>query len=193
MMKSWFNAFLVAGIVLTWALASGFAASEEQAYQPASGETVIVMQIEGKGEVVISLNTQAAPKTTAQIIRLAQSGFYNGQKFFRVVKTPRPFLAQFGDPQTKTKDVTDPSIGTGGSGTTVPFENTGLKNVEGAVGLSLKENDKNTGDSQFYINLANNGFLDGGYAVFGKVVKGLDLVKGLNVGDKVTSVTVKRG
>lgn len=192
-MKGWFSTWLVAGIALAWVLATGFAAPQASTYQPAAGETALILQLEGKGEVVISLNTQAAPKTTAQIIRLAQNGFYNGQKFFRVVKTPRPFLAQFGDPQTKTKDVSDPSIGTGGSGTTVPFEDTGLKNVEGAVGLSLKDNDKSTGDSQFYINLANNGFLDGGYSVFGKVVKGMDLVKGLNVGDRVSAALVKRG
>lgn len=192
-MKGWFNTWLVAGIALVWVLATGFAAPQASNYQPAGGETALILQLEGKGEVVISLNTQAAPKTTAQIIRLAQNGFYNGQRFFRVVKTPRPFLAQFGDPQTKSKDVSDPSVGTGGSGTTVPFEDTGLKNVEGSVGLSLKDNDKATGDSQFYINLANNGFLDGGYAVFGRVVKGMDLVKGLNVGDRVSTALVKRG
>ncbi len=192
-MKGWFNTWLVAGVALVWVLATGFAAPQASTYQPPAGETALILQLEGKGEAVISLNTQAAPKTTAQIIRLAQNGFYNGQRFFRVVKTPRPFLAQFGDPQTKTKDVADPSIGTGGSGTSVPFEDTGLKNVEGSVGLSLKDNDKATGDSQFYINLANNGFLDGGYAVFGKVVKGMDLVKGLNVGERVSTALVKRG
>lgn len=192
-MKGWMKVVLVAGIAALWVLAAGFAPSAVQAYQPKSGETVLVLDVEGKGEVVISLATREAPKTTAQIIKLAQSGFYNGQKFFRVVKTPRPFLAQFGDPQTKEKDVSDASIGTGGSGTTVPFENTGLKNVEGAVGLSLKENDKATGDSQFYINLAANGFLDGGYSVFGQVVKGMDIVKNLNVGDKVSTATIKRG
>lgn len=156
-------------------------------------ETLMKLHIKGKGEVVIELFTKEAPKTTAQIIKLAESGFYNNQKFFRVLKDPRPFLVLFGDPQTKTLPLDDPKIGEGGSGTTVPYEKSGKSNVKGAVGLSTKPRDKNSGDSQFYILLDDKPFLNGTYTVFGQVKSGMDIVTAITVGDLVTSVEIVRG
>jgi cyclophilin family peptidyl-prolyl cis-trans isomerase len=157
------------------------------------GETAISLMIEGKGEVLIKLHTREAPQATAQVLKLTQEGFYNGQKFFRVVTEPRPFLVQFGDPQTRTKAMGDPSLGKGGTGAKIPFENSGFGNTEGSVALSAPQGAKDEGDSQFYINLANNRFLDGSYTVFGQVIKGMDIVKSIKLGDLVTSATVKRG
>lgn len=169
----------------------GFA--PQSSYSPKAGETVMLVNVSGRGEIAIKLHTDKAPKTTAQIIRLAESKFYDGQKFFRVVKSPRPFLIQMGDPNSKTKPLDDPSMGTGGSGTKVAYEDTGYSNVEGAVGLSTPTDQRDAGDSQFYILLANQRFLDGQYTVFGQVVKGMDVVKTVELGDQVTSVTIKRG
>jgi cyclophilin family peptidyl-prolyl cis-trans isomerase len=162
-------------------------------YRPKAGETVMRLNVEGKGTVDILLYTKQAPKTTSHIIALAERGFYNNQKFHKVVKDPRPFLVQFGDPGSKTKAMDDRTLGTGGSGTRVAFEESGFANVEGAVGLATQQNDRDSGDSQFYILLSNSRFLNGTSTVFGQVVFGMDSVKKVALGDKVTSVTIVRG
>lgn len=166
------------------------AASWAQGYQPKPGETVLEVAIEGRGNVYILLYTKEAPKATQHIIDLAKGGFYNGQKFFRVVRDPRPFLVQVGDPQSKTMDLDDPAMGSGGSGSKIPFENSGFSNDEGSVGLSTLPKEPNSGDSQFYILLAPSKFLDGKYTVFGKVVKGMDVVQRIQRGDRVQSATI---
>ncbi len=147
------------------------------------------MQIAGRGNVVIRLYTDEAPKTTAHISKLVRDGFYDGQKIFKAVKKPRPFLVQFGDPQTKTRPIDDPAMGTGGTGTKIPYEASGLRHVRGAVGLSRLPEDKDSGDCQFYIMLGAYSFLDDNYTVFGQVVEGLDLLDSLEPGDVVTKVT----
>lgn len=161
-------------------------------YSPKPGETVMKIAVEGRGNVFIKLHTKEAPKTTAQIIALANDKFYDGQKVFRAEKTPRPFMIQMGDPQTKTKDVDDPTIGSGGSGKKVAYEDSGFPNDEGAVGLAAIPGDRNSGDSQFYILLTRARFLDGNYTVFGQVVHGMDVVKKIERGDRITNVTIMR-
>lgn len=163
-----------------------------QTYQPHQGETVIKVAIEGRGNIFIQLFTDKAPKTCAHILQLVNSRFYDNQKVFRAEKTPRPYAIQLGDPQTKTKSVDDPDIGTGGSGTKVAYEDTGLSNEEGFVGLSTLPGDKNSGDSQFYILMGRSRFLDGNYTVFGRVVAGLTVVKSVEKGDRIVSVSVVR-
>lgn len=150
----------------------------------------MTMTVEGKGQVVIELFRAEAPQTVGHIIRLSKSGFYNGQKFFDVLNKPRPFLVRFGDPNTKSKPMTDPSIGQGGSGSKIPVENSGKSHVKGAVGLATPPNDPKNGDSQFYIMLDKKPFLDGSYTVFGQVVRGMEIVEGIEVGDQVTSVSI---
>lgn len=172
-------------LIATWAFA--------QAVRAKPGETLMVMQVAGKGQIVARLETEKAPKTTAHITGLVDRGFYNNQKFFKVEKEPRPYLVRFGDPGTKTRPVTDPTIGNGGSGQRIPFEDTGLPNDAGAVGLSTKQGDPGSGDSQFYMLLAPARFLDGSYAVFGKVVQGMDVLQKVELGDQVTSVRLVRG
>ena len=153
----------------------------------------MLLDIEGRGQVAILLYTKEAPKTTSQIMRLVQQGFYNGQKFFKVVKEPKPFLIRTGDPASKSKSTNDPDLGTGGSGSRIPFEDSGFPNVEGAVGLSTLPKDRDSGDSQFHILLGPARFLDGSYTVFGKVVAGMDVVRAVELGDRVTSATIIRG
>ena len=150
--------------------------------------------IEGKGNVYIALFTDAAPKTTAHVVKLARQGFYDGQRFFRVVRQPRPFLVQLGDPDSRSKEMDDASLGTKGSGARIPFEDTGkLNDKVGVVGLSHREGDRDGGDSQFYMLLAPSRFLDGNYTVFGQVVAGLEVLNKIDKGDRVTGVTILGG
>ncbi len=151
----------------------------------------LVLTIEKRGSVEIELFQDTAPKTVQHIADLARKGFYDGLQFFRVIKEPRPFLVQIGDPQTRSKSLEDPALGSGGSGTRVAFEASGHKHVRGAVGLSTLPGDKNSGDSQFYIMLADHGFLDENYTVFGRVTKGMDVVDSIALGDSVSKATLQ--
>jgi cyclophilin family peptidyl-prolyl cis-trans isomerase len=163
-------------------------ASAQSSYSPKQGETVIRVAVEGRGNIYIQLFTKEAPQTTGHILDLVRSGFYNSQRFHRVVKSPRPYLVQIGDPASKTQDVSDGA--SGGSGVRIPYENTGMGHVQGAVGLAAQPDDKNSGDSQFYIMLAPAKFLDGNYTVFGRVVLGMDVVQKIERGDRVVSISL---
>lgn len=177
--------FLLAWVLIATALG-------QSSYAPKQGETVLRINIDGKGSIYIKLHTKEAPRTTSQIIELANEGFYNGQRVFRSEKSPRPFMIQMGDPNTKTKPIDDPTIGSGGSGRKIPYEDSGFLNEEGSVGLAAIPGDKNSGDSQFYILLARARILDGSYTVFGKVVAGMDVVRKVERNDRISTVTVLR-
>ena len=122
-----------------------------QSYTPKSGETVVKLEIEGRGNVFFALHLKEAPKTATRIMKLVTDGFYNGLRFHRVVQTPKPYLAQVGDPESKTADLN--TLNKGGSGVKLAYEDSGFKNIAGAVGLARLIDDKNSGDSQFYILL----------------------------------------
>lgn len=165
-----------------------------QSYSPRAGETVMKITVEGRGNVFIRLFTDRAPKATAQIIRLARSGFYDGQRFHRVIRSPKPYLVQIGDPASKSKSVDDPSMGQGGSGNRIAYEDTGIPNERGSVGLAADPQDRNSGDSQFYILLDKQRFLDGKYTVFGQVVgDSMNVVDRIAKGDRVSSVQIIGG
>lgn len=165
-----------------------------QGYTPAAGETVMRLEIEGRGDLFIKLHTKEAPKTTSHIIGLVKRGFYNGQRFFRVAKEPKPYLVAFGDPDSRDiRNLDDPNIGQKGSGAKIAYEDSGFKNETGAVGLSTLPRDKNSGDSQFYVLLAPSKFLDKNYTVFGKVVAGMDVLNKVELGDRVIRVTILEG
>jgi cyclophilin family peptidyl-prolyl cis-trans isomerase len=167
-----------------------FATALGQLYSPKVGETVLKIEVEGRGNIYILLHTKEAPKTTAHILALAKTGFYNGQRFHRVERIPKPFLVQIGDPNSKTGPIDQ--AGRGGSGARIPFEDTHFKNILGAVGLARNLDDRNSGDCQFYMLLDKSSFLDGNYTLFGQVVVGLDVLKKIQKGDRVVAVTVLR-
>lgn len=130
------------------------------------------------GAIKFELFEDKAPVTTKNFIELAQSGFYNGLTFHRVESG---FVIQGGDPN---------GDGTGGSGKTIPLEiHPELKHVKGAVAMARKP-DPNSATSQFYITLADTPFLDGNYAVFGKVTGGMDVVENIKVGDRMNKVSI---
>ena len=117
--------------------------------------------VQGFGTIKIQLRTDVAPKTAANFISLARSGFYNGLTFHRIIAD---FCIQGGDPN---------GDGTGGSGTNIPWENTGLRNVKYSIAMA-RGSSKDSASSQFYINMKDNTNLDNppAYVVFGLVTSG---------------------
>lgn len=168
-------------------------ATKPSQYAPKAGESVLRIAVEGRGDIFVLVHTKKAPKTAEHILKLARGGFYDGQRFHKVVRSPRPYLAQLGDPQSKTKPLDDKAIGTGGTGARIPYEATGFVHEAGAVGLAHPDDGKKEGDSQFYMLLDQARFLDDNYTVFGKVVGGMDVLKKIERGDRVVSVTVVEG
>ncbi|CAN5527854.1 N/A [soil metagenome] len=150
-------------------------------------ETVVRIEVEGQGAILIRVKAKEAPRTAARFLELVRSGFYDNQRFHRVERSPRPYLAQVGDPASKNNLDT---AGNGGSGQKLPYEASSLVNSEGAVGMAHPENDRDGGDSQFYILLGPARFLDGSYTVFGKVIDGMDVVKKLKRGDRIVSAKI---
>jgi cyclophilin family peptidyl-prolyl cis-trans isomerase len=123
------------------------------------------------GTIVINLNTESAPNTTANFIKLAQSGFYNGVRFHRVIND---FMIQTGDPQSK--DLSKKSVwGTGGPGYQFADELTGKETYQQGT-VAMANAGPNTNGSQFFIVTAHPGYpLPPNYTVFGTVEKGLDV------------------
>ena len=168
-------------------------AATAQNYTPKPGETLLKLEIEKKGNIWIKLHTAEAPKTTQRIISLAGQRFYDGQRFYEVARSPKPYMARLGDPNSRTKPMDDRSLGTYSTGTKIPYEATPFEHVEGAVGFARLAQDKDTGDCQFYIMLDKAKFLDGSYTVFGQVVSGLDVLRKIDLGDRVVMATIVRG
>lgn len=124
-----------------------------------------------KGDIAISLDMAKAPISAGNFLKLAQDGFYNNVKFHRVISG---FMIQAGDPNTKTDNTA--SYGQGGPGYTIADEFTnGLTNTRGTISMANTGAPHSSG-SQFFINLVDNAFLNGGYSVFGHVVSGMDVV-----------------
>lgn len=127
------------------------------------------------GEIVIQLFAQQTPKTAENFARLVYSGFYDATKFHRVING---FMIQGGDPLSK--DDTKMSMwGTGGPGYAFADEIAADNhNVTGTIAMA--NSGPNTNGSQFFINVADNTFLDGKHTVFGKVVEGMNVVMSIS-------------
>ena len=120
-----------------------------------------------KGTIEIELFADKAPKTVENFVALAKKGFYDGVIFHRVIDD---FMIQGGDPT---------GTGMGGPGYEIPDEfHPDLKHDSAGI-LSIANAGPNTGGSQFFITLVKTPWLDGKHAVFGKVVKGMDVVKAI--------------
>ena len=118
-----------------------------------------------KGTFEVELFEDKAPITTKNFIDLSEKGFYDGLIFHRVIDG---FMIQGGDPKGN---------GTGGPGYTIPDEfDPSLKHDDEGI-LSMANAGPNTGGSQFFITLAATPWLDNHHAVFGKVIKGMDVVR----------------
>ena len=124
------------------------------------------------GEIVLELNAELAPKTVDNFLQYVQSGHYDGTIFHRVIKG---FMIQGGGIDDTFAE----------KSTRAPIENeaaNGLMNEAGTVAMA-RTNEPHSARAQFFINVVNNEFLNyrdsknWGYAVFGKVVKGMDVVQ----------------
>ena len=99
-----------------------------------------------QGRIVAELFPKEAPGTVANFEKLANSGFYDGTRFHRVIKD---FVAQGGDPLSK--DPKNPRVGTGGPGYTIKCETKGNPHKHEAGSLSMAHAGKDTGGSQFFL------------------------------------------
>ncbi len=125
-----------------------------------------------EGDIVVQLDAAKAPKTVENFVQYVKSGHYNGTVFHRVIKT---FMIQGGGmtPDMKEKTTRAP----------IPLESrNGLSNVRGTLAMA-RTSIPDSATAQFFINVKDNHFLDSaqspdgnGYAVFGKVVQGMDVV-----------------
>ncbi len=136
-----------------------------------AAEAVDVVMKTSKGDITLRLNTEKAPKTVANFLRYVDEGFYDGTIFHRVIPG---FMIQGGG---LTPDLTKKP-------THEPVENeakNGLKNVRGSIAMA-RTRAPHSATSQFFINHRDNPNLDypsfdgWGYAVFGKVIDGMDVV-----------------
>jgi peptidyl-prolyl cis-trans isomerase B (cyclophilin B) len=172
--------------------------------------------------IVLEVNGNDAPITAGNFVDLVQKGVYDGLVFHRVIKSPQPFVAQGGDPQGKDPNFPVSRLGTGGytdesgikrfipleiklEGESEPTYSKGLGQQSGIASpkVTLKHNrgalamarsaPPDSASSQFYIALADLDFLDGDYAVFGKVLTGMDVVDEINQGDRIDSAKVIEG
>lgn len=135
-----------------------------------------------RGDIVLELYGDKAPLTVANFVKLAQSGIYRGTTFHRVVQTPQFWIIQGGDPK---------GDGTGGPGYAIKLEIAPeLKHEPGAIAMARTAVPDSAG-CQFYIALNRIPHLDGQYAVFGKVVDGLENAQQIRQGDKILDVTVE--
>ena len=127
------------------------------------------IEVEGYGTISVALNATAAPESTANFIKLAEEGFYDGLTFHRIIEG---FMIQGGDPNGN---------GTGGSDETITgeFSDNGFDNplshTRGAISMA-RSSDYNSASSQFFIVQQDSTSLDGQYAVFGYVTDGMDIV-----------------
>ncbi|MFN6570144.1 peptidylprolyl isomerase [Dendronalium sp. ChiSLP03b] len=184
------------------------------------GKATVVMTVKGS-PITIGVDGTNAPITAGNFVDLVQKGVYDGLVFHRVVREPQPFVAQGGDPQSKDPKVPVNRLGTGGyidpktgneryvpleikpKGEANPiysktFEAAGvtklpeLQHKQGAVAMARSQQ-PDSASSQFYFALADLGFLDGNYAVFGYVTQGFDVVNKIQQGDRIDSAKVTQG
>lgn len=121
------------------------------------------------GTIEIELLKDLAPKTVENFVTLSQNNFYDGVRFHRVIEG---FMIQGGDPLSKDASMMD-RWGTGGPGYTFEDEiHEGNNNLAGTI--SMANAGPNTNGSQFFINVADNSYLDDKHTVFGKVISGYD-------------------
>jgi peptidyl-prolyl cis-trans isomerase B (cyclophilin B) len=135
---------------------------------PAAPKAIIETKF---GSLEITFFPDKAPKHVESFIKLAQSGFYTGTIFHRVIPG---FMIQGGDPNTKDKDNTA-SYGTGGPGYTLKAEFNDRQHTRGILSMARSQSPDSAG-SQFFIMVADAPHLNGKYTVFGQVVKGMDVV-----------------
>lgn len=140
-----------------------------------TGEEMTKVKLEtNKGDIIIQLYMDKTPETAGNFKKLVEEGFYDGVVFHRVIPN---FMIQGGDPK---------GDGTGGPGYSIKDEfHPEARNYRGTI--SMANSGPNSGGSQFFINTADNNFLDydkqpltSKHAVFGEVIEGMDVVDAIS-------------
>jgi peptidyl-prolyl cis-trans isomerase B (cyclophilin B) len=133
-----------------------------------------------KGVMKIEFYEKDAPNTVANFVKLAQSGFYNGLTFHRVLPD---FVIQGGCPD---------GTGAGGPGYKIDCELTGENQYHDRGVLSMAHAGRNTGGSQFFVchSRNNTAHLDRNHTCFGKVVEGVDVIDAIRQGDVMEKVII---
>jgi peptidyl-prolyl cis-trans isomerase B (cyclophilin B) len=163
---------LVAGIATAWADDTKTTTSTNASMtQPKNSPEVAIINTT-EGTMVVQFWTDAAPNTIANFKKLANSGFYDGTCFHRVIKG---FMIQGGDPLTKDPAKED-MWGTGGPGYQVKAEFNDHPHVRGVISMARSQ-DPDSAGSQFFICHGNPSFLDHQYTTFGKLIKGDDVLE----------------
>ena len=193
----------------------------EAATVPCLKGTALVALQTSKGEVQIQVDGAAAPLTAGNFVDLVRRGAYNGTVFHRVVRDPVPFVVQGGDPQSANPKVSPTQYGMGnyldpstGESRMIPLElklqgeseprygevltapgvtrQLALAHQRGAVAMA-RSADPNSASAQFYVALQALPELDGRYAVFGRVSKGMEVVDRIQQSDKILKATLIDG
>ncbi len=175
------------------------------------GKATVELMVKGS-PIMLELNGEMAPVTAGNFVDLVRRKFYDGLTFHRVVKEPQPFVVQGGDPKGNgTGGFVNPETGQRRS---IPLEilpeeaeepvygktlkqagiekNPALKHERGVLSMARSQM-PNSASSQFFITLAELPFLDGDYAVFGRVTSGMDVVDTIQQGDRIESAKVVSG
>ncbi len=130
------------------------------------GDCTAVITVRDYGKITVALDSDAAPITVANFVKLAESGFYNGLTFHRIIED---FMMQGGESKTATADTIKGE-----------FSANGVKNplshTRGAISMARNSISMDSASSQFFIVHKDSTFLDGQYAAFGYVTDGMDVV-----------------
>jgi cyclophilin family peptidyl-prolyl cis-trans isomerase len=177
--RPWFAAAILAALFV--------AEANAQQKSPGAGPVLVLETV--KGTIEIETYPEEAPKTVARIVELAKKNFYNGLRFHRAEPN---FVVQVGDPVSR--DVSRQAWwGRQGSGKPIGVAEVTKKrrHVVGAVSMAYPGSDRMLADSQFFITRRSAPELDGKYTVFGKVLKGQDVVAKIQRGDILKRVYLK--
>jgi peptidyl-prolyl cis-trans isomerase B (cyclophilin B) len=173
------------------------------------GKAIVVMMVKGK-PITIEVDGNNAPITAGNFVDLVQKGFYNNLTFHRVEPA---FVVQGGDPQgngtggyipkgqtqerripleIKIKGSPAPTYGQGFEPSQIVAQPPMLTHKRGVIAMARSQM-PDSASSQFYVTLTQKDFLDGQYAVFGKVLTGMEVIDSIKIGDKITSAKVTKG
>jgi peptidyl-prolyl cis-trans isomerase B (cyclophilin B) len=140
-----------------------------------------------KGEMKVEFFVKDAPKTVANFVKLAQTGYYDGLKWHRVIPD---FVIQGGCPNTREGENGIP--GTGGPGYQIECELTGDNQMHDRGVLSMAHAGRNTGGSQFFVchSRRNTAHLDRNHTCFGRVYEGLEVIDKICQGDTIDRIEI---
>ena len=159
-------------LILCFSMVLGVAFCLASCSKDTKEPSYVEIKVENYGTIIVKLNPTYAPKTVKNFLSLVDDGFYDGLTFHRIIPD---FMVQGGDPK---------GDGTGGSGKNIKgeFSANGVTNPtshkRGVISMA-RGNDNDSASSQFFICHADSPHLDGKYAAFGRVVKGIEVVDAL--------------